>query len=137
MAASDGKPRPMPIATTKPFWDGLAEGVIRLQHCNDCGAWTYYPRRRCSACLSDALEWRTVSGAGHIYSWTIGRQATHPAFVDEVPQFLAMVELDEGVRLTTTIVEAAEDELVVGLAVEPVFDHGPDGMTLLRYRPTR
>jgi len=136
MAAIDGKPRPAPIPTTKPFWDGLNEDKVRLQHCGECGTWVYYPRRRCPSCLSASLDWREVSGRGHIYSWTVGRQATHPSFAEDVPQFLAVVELDEGVRMTTTIVDADEGDLVVGRAVEPVFEHGSDGMTLLHFRPS-
>ncbi len=135
MPAIEGRPRPAPIATSKPFWDALKEEKVRLQRCGDCEAWVYYPRRRCPSCLSAALEWRQVSGRGRIYSWTIGRQATHPAFGADVPQLLAMVELDEGVRLTTTIVNAEPTDLVVGRLVEPVFEHGEDGMTLLQFQP--
>ena len=65
----------------------------------------------------------------------MARQATHPAFADEVPQLLGVVELAEGPRLTTTFVDLGPDDLVVGLPVEAVYDHGPDGMTLLRFRP--
>jgi uncharacterized OB-fold protein len=134
MAEFEGRPRPAPIPTSKPFWDALGEGEVRLQHCADCGRWVYYPRRRCTGCLSDALVWERVSGHGRLYSYTVARQATHPAFAADVPQFLAVVELDEGVRLTTTLVDATEGELVVGREVEPVFDTGGDGMTLLRFR---
>ena len=70
-----------------------------------------------------------------MYSYTIARQPTHPAFAAEVRQLLAIVELDEGVRLTTTMVDAAPEELRVGLPVTHVFDHGADGITLLRFRP--
>lgn len=130
----DRRPRPHPIATTKPFWDGLTDHKVCLQHCSDCAAWIYYPRRRCSSCLSDALVWEEVSGRGHIYSWTVARQATHPAFGADVPQLLAVVELEEGVRLTTTLVDTTAEQVSIGQPVEPVFDRGSDGLTLLRYR---
>ena len=133
---ADELPRPVPIEATRPFWDGLAVEQVRLQRCRTCAAWVFYPRRRCPTCLSDALDWQTVSGRGTVYSYTVARQATHPAFAGEVPQLLAIVELDEGVRLTTTIVDLAPDDLRIGLAVTPVFDHGSDGMTLLRFRPS-
>jgi len=131
----DERPRPVPIDVTRPFWDGLASDEIRLQRCRECSSWVFYPRPRCSTCLSDALEWHAVSGRGTVYSYTIARQATHPAFAAEVPQLLAIVELDEGVRMTTTIVDVAPADLHVGLGVAPVFDHGDDGATLLRFRP--
>ena len=128
-------PRPLPIPVTQQFWDGLAAEEARIQHCGACGTWVFYPRARCTNCLSDDLRWETASGRGAIYSYTVARQATHPAFEAEVPQLLAIVELEEGVRLTTTIVDAAPEDLRVGMPVEAVFDHGEDGMTLLRFRP--
>lgn len=134
-ALTDEMPRPVPIEATRPFWDGLADDEVRLQRCRSCAAWVFYPRPRCPTCLSDALDWHTVSGRGTVYTFTIARQATHPAFAGEVPQLLAIVELDEGVRMTTTIVDVAPDDLRIGLPVSPVFDHGDDGITLLRFRP--
>ncbi|MFN0030332.1 MAG: Zn-ribbon domain-containing OB-fold protein [Acidimicrobiales bacterium] len=134
---SDVRPRPKPIPTTQPFWDGLAAETVTLQHCADCGVWVYYPRRRCPGCLSDRLVWEVVSGRGRVYSWTVARQATHPAFEAEVPQILAVVELAEGVRLTTSLVGVEPDGVAVGDEVEPHFDHGADGVTLLRYRPVQ
>jgi uncharacterized OB-fold protein len=86
-------------------------------------------------CLSDELDWREVSGAGTVYTFTIARQPTAPPFADDVPQRLAVVELDEGVRLTTTLVDVAPEAIHIGMRVEPVFDHGADGVTLLRFRP--
>ena len=92
----DQLPRPVPIDVTRPFWDGLAVDEIRLQQCRACAAWVFYPRPRCSTCLSDTLDWHTVSGRGTVYTYTVARQATHPAFADQVPQPLAIVELAEG-----------------------------------------
>ena len=135
MATTPDKPRPAAIAVTKPFWDGLSQERLRLQRCQACGTWIYYPRIRCSECLSDDLVWHDTSGQGTVYTYTVARQATHPAFADEVPQLLGVVQLAEGPRLTTTFVGIAADELAVGLAVEAVYDHGDDGITLLRFRP--
>ncbi len=132
---ANDRPRPLPIPVTKPFWDGLAAHEVRLQHCNACGGWVYYPRIRCSHCLSDDLRWERVSGVGTVYTFTVGRQPTHPSFADDLPQLIAVVELPEGVRLTTTLVEVAPEDITIGMAVEPVFDTGDDGITLLRYRP--
>lgn len=129
------KPRPLPIDVTRPFWDGLNDNKVRLQRCDACQTWVYYPRLRCPACLSDQLSWHDTSGRGQIYTFTVARQATHPAFADEVPQLLGVVELAEGPRLTTTFVDVGPEELRVGLPVEAVFDHGDDGLTLLRFRP--
>ena len=103
---ADELPRPVPIDVTRPFWDGLAADEIRLQRCRRLRLVGVLP----PAALLDVpvrrLDWHTVSGRGTVYSYTIARQPTHPAFAAEVPQLLAIVELDEGVRMTTTLVDA-------------------------------
>jgi uncharacterized OB-fold protein len=85
--------------------------------------------------LSDALSWHAVSGAGTLYTYTIARQPTSPHFAKEVPQRLAVVELDEGVRVTTTLVDVADDDIRIGMRVEPVYEAASDEITLVRYRP--
>jgi uncharacterized protein len=129
------KPLPTPTPTSAPFWDGLKEGVVKLQKCNDCGVWVFYPRSRCSNCLSDSLEWHEVSGNGTLYTFTIARQPTSPHFSTEVPQQLAVVELDEGVRLTTTLVNIREADIKIGMRLKPYFEPVTDDVTLLRYQP--
>ena len=135
MATTDGRPRPHRTPTSAPFWDGLAAGEVRLQRCDRCGAWVHYPRNRCPSCLSDALGWHVVSGRGRVHTFTIARQPTHAVFRDEVPQLLAVVELEEGVRVTTTLRGIDPDDVRVGLAVVPCFEPGDDGITLLQYQP--
>lgn len=128
------KPYPAPTPETEPFWEGLRNEQVLLQRCADCGKWIFYPRSNCSACLSANLAWHPVSGEGTLYTFTVTRQATAPHFVDEVPQLIAMIDLDEGVRLTSTLVADESDDLIVGAKVLPVFDHVNDQVTLLRYR---
>jgi len=127
------KPLPQPTPVTQPFWDGLAEHEIRIQQCDDCGAWVFYPRSHCHRCLSDRLTWRVVSGAATLYSFTIARQPTAPFFADEVPQRLAVVELAEGVRLTSTLVDMADADICIGMALRPVFDPVSADITMLRF----
>jgi uncharacterized OB-fold protein len=108
---------------------------VRIQRCDTCDAWVFYPRVRCPACLSDRLTWHDVSGRGRLHTWSVARRATAPMFAPDVPQWLAVVELDEGVHLSTTLVEAEGIDLHADMPVEPVFDTVADGVTLLRYRP--
>ena len=133
MTADLPKPRPVPTPVSQPFWDALHDERIVLQHCAACGAWVYYPRARCPRCLSDELPWEPVSGSGTVFTFTLAAQPTAPPFADEVPQLIAIVELDEGVRVTSTIVGVPAD-VRIGAPLEPVFDHGDDGITLLRFR---
>ncbi len=76
------KPLPLPTPVTQPYWDGLRERRIRLQRCDDCRAWVFYPRSRCPRCLSDALSWHDASGAATLYTFTIARQPTSAHFAD-------------------------------------------------------
>jgi uncharacterized OB-fold protein len=123
---------------SQPFWDALREERVVLQRCDDCGRWVHYPRSRCPSCLSDRLTWTEVDGLGTVYTFTVAEQPTAPPFADEVPQLIAIVELTEGVRLSTTLVDVDPSAISVGMPVAPVFDHGDhdqDGITLLRFRP--
>jgi uncharacterized OB-fold protein len=137
-ASAVPKPRPQPTPVSQPFWDALREERVELQRCDACGRWVYYPRARCPACLSDRLTWTPVDGLGTVYTFTVAEQPTAPPFADEVPQLLAVVELTEGVRVSTTLVDVEPDAIRVGMPVAPVFDHAAfpdDGITLLRFRP--
>lgn len=128
--------KPMPIATyiSAPFWDGLKAGKILMQHCGACQKWTFYPRRHCSHCLSDQVEFREVSGEGTLYTYTVARIPTLPEFAGPEPQLLAVVELDEGVRVNTTLVGLQESDIEIGMRVKPVRARvSEDGTVLLRF----
>ena len=129
------KPIPRPSTTTRPFWDGLNERKVQIQRCDGCDSWVFYPRTRCPSCLSDLLIWREVSGRGVLYTYTLARQPTAPHFADETPQQLAVVELDEGVRMTSTLVNVEPSDIVIGMRLQPYFDQVTDAVTLLRYQP--
>lgn len=130
------KPVPVPTPATRPFWSALAEGRLRLQQCRACSTVFYYPRTCCPACLSPELDWREVAGTGTLYTYTIARRPTHPLFADEVPQRLAVVELDEGPKLTSTLVNLRDEDIRIGMRLAPVFEKQADGRTtLLRFQP--
>lgn len=129
------KPLPHPTPISAPYWDGLKAHEVRLQQCEEHGHWLFFPRTHCPTCGSRKLAWRTVSGAGTLYTFTVGRVPTLPEFTDEMPQLLAVVELDEGVHINTTLVGVGPAALKVGMRVRPVFDDRPGEVTLLRYAP--
>jgi len=131
---STNKPMPMPTAISAPFWNGLKEGRLTIPQCKSCGHWIFFPRRHCDKCWSQDLEWKEVRGAGTLYTYTLTRVPTLPDFADEMPQKLAVVELDEGVRINTTLVGLDEGEIKVGMRVKAVFDTvNSDGTALLRF----
>ena len=76
-----------------------------MQRCTACAGWIFYPREQCPVCFSQKLEWAPVSGRGRVYTFTIVHQPAHPAFLAETPYTYAIVQLDEGVRVPTNIVE--------------------------------
>lgn len=125
------KPLPLATPTSAPFWEGLRRGEVRLQRCEACRAFVFYPRTHCPACLSPQLVWQTVSGRGQVHTFTIARLPTAPFFADETPQLLAVIELDEGVHLPSTLVGVAPDSVAVGMRVVPVFERTEGGESVL------
>ncbi|MBV0896136.1 OB-fold domain-containing protein [Microbacterium sp. NC79] len=114
----------MPRATpeTQPFWDGANANMLTIQHCTACDEWVFYPRERCSHCAAAALEWRQASGRGRIWSFIVVHRA-EPAFADLAPYVLAVVELDEGPRMTGIVHGvAAPDTSLIDAPVIVRFD---------------
>jgi uncharacterized OB-fold protein len=107
-----------------------------IQQCDDCESWIFYPRARCPECLGNKLSWKQIAGTGTLYTYTVSRRPTHPAFAEDVPQMLAVVRFDQGPHITSTLVNVAEQDIEIGMAVEPVFDESSDSKAvLLRYQP--
>ena len=128
------KPLAHPTPRTQPFWDALKAHRIDIQQCDDCQRWVFFPRLHCPHCFSRSLSWKTVSGAGELHTFTLARLPTLPELADELPQKLAVVQLDEGPHLNTTLVGVEEGDIKVGMRVKPVFDDiVPGEVTLLRY----
>jgi hypothetical protein len=131
---STNKPLPTATEISAPFWNGLKAGRLTIPQCNSCGHWIFFPRRHCDKCWSQDLEWKEVKGTGTLYTYTLTRIPTLPDFADEMPQRMAVVELDEGVRINTTLIGVDEGEIKVGMRVKPVFDTvKSDGTALLRF----
>jgi uncharacterized OB-fold protein len=108
---------PVPDAITGPFWDGVAEGVLRLQRCAGCGRHVFYPRAVCPHCTGAELTWVEATGRGVVHSFTVVHRA--PAeYRDEVPYAVALVDLEEGVRMMARLVDVEPSAVRVGLPVE-------------------
>src|SRR5580692_3505461 len=140
MAISFERPMPVKTPTTAPFWDALAQHRIVIQYSPSSQSYVFYPRVRAPRTLADDLEWREISGMGTLYSYTVARRPVSPHFADAVPQLLAIVEWDEGPRVSTEMVLPADRadpaDLRVGMRVRPVFfDYPEHDVTLLRYQP--
>lgn len=131
------KPLPRPTAASLPFWAAAKRHELQIQRCGSCGAHIFYPREVCPECLSSDLQWIKVSGKGTVYSYTIAQAPTHPAFAEEVPYVIAIVELAEGPHLTTNITGCKPDEVRVGMPVVATFDDVTPEMTLVKFCPAQ
>ena len=134
-APAPKRPIPRPSEITRPFWEGARRGEIVVQKCKACGVAEHPPRPICKNCWSDELEWIRCSGAGEIYSYTVCHWATLPAFKSEVPYVVAIVDLPEGVRLNTRIVDCVPKDVAIGMKVSAAFEKLSDEITLVNFRP--
>ena len=127
---------PTPTPDTAPFWEAAKRRELRIQHCNDCRQYYFYPRPLCRHCLSRNVEWRAVSGRGRLHTFTVnyrtGRASPFPG-----PFVIAIVELEEGPRLMTNLVDVEPDPatLRIDMPVEVVFEDITTEITLPRFRP--
>jgi uncharacterized OB-fold protein len=128
---------PVPVADeeSEPFFAGAKERRLMLIRCTQCGCHRLPGRDRCVDCWSEDSEWVQVSGRGKLYTFGVMHQQYHPAFADVIPYHYALVELEEGPRLVTNIVDCPDDELRTDMPVEAVFDDVSDETTLVRFRP--
>ena len=129
------KPVPRPTPTEQPFYDACAAGKLVLQRCQSCGHVLFYPRTHCDACQSDQLVWENASGAGTIASYTVVRRGVSADF--EAPYVIALIDLAEGPRMMSQVVDTGPDALAVGLSVRVDFAAWSEDITLpvFRLRP--
>jgi uncharacterized OB-fold protein len=121
---------PTPEGDTVEFWQAAREERLLIRHCPACGAYSYYPRPFCPKCWSEDVEWVEASGKGTLYTWSVIYSNDQPPFKDRVPYIAAMVDLAEGPRMATNVVECPFDELKVGMALQVTFRPISDDFTI-------
>jgi hypothetical protein len=126
-------------AESGPFWDATREGRLVLQWCTACERAVFYPRSFCPHCGAGGggLEWRTASGSATVYAAGVETrpEAAGAAFSGGEPYCVALVDLDEGVRMMTNIVGCPPAEVYGGMAVEVTWEPLADGRQLPLFRP--
>jgi hypothetical protein len=127
------KPVPRPSAESLPYWEGAREKKLLLQHCRSCGEFWFPPSARCRHCLSHNFAWEEVSGQGRIYSFVVYHRHYHPAFEDELPYVVAIIELDEGPRLLSNIVGGPSQDVRCDLPVRAVFEDVGHGTMIPKF----
>lgn len=132
--AAAGKPLPEVTRISRPFWEAAAEHRLLLQRCSDCGRHQHPPVALCPAC-SGELEWAPASGRGTLYTFTVLHRLYHPAFADELPYNVAVVELEEGPLMVTNVVDVDNERLTIGMPLRVVFEDVRDGISLPKAAP--
>ncbi len=134
--SNDEKPVPHATPESQPYWDGAAEGKLRLQRCAACGLVRHYPQLTCPSCYSSGVEWIDASGRGVVHSWTVAHHAFHPAFKQDLPYTLVTVDLAEGPRALGRLDSLSQDRLRIGLPVQISFPRNGQGVPLPEFTAT-
>jgi len=134
MTNQDQAVRPVPIVdeSSKPFFDAAADAVLLLQRCDICHAYLWPLREICTECLSTDLSWAPSTGKGSVHSFVIMHRLFHPAFQEDVPYNLTVVQLDEGPRVTSIIRGTHNEDISVGMNVSANW-HDVNGTPLLHF----
>ena len=121
-------PKPVPVvhSMNEAFFEGSAKGELRVGHCPKCDALFRFAYYLCPECWSQDLSWKKAAGTGKISHFTIIHQAPWEAFEPDAPYTLALVELDEGVRMMSNIINYPTEKVRIGLPVKVVFEQRGD-----------
>ncbi|MBU1360793.1 MAG: OB-fold domain-containing protein [Gammaproteobacteria bacterium] len=120
-------PAPEPDRLSAPYWNGLREGVLRVQRCAHCGTWQFGPEWICHGCLRFDPAWVEVEATGRIFSWERVWHPVHPALKERGPYIAVLVELPHAghVRMVGNLLGDARQDVTIGAAVQGVFEHHP------------
>lgn len=128
-------PEPIIEPDTARFWAEAGRGLLVLQRCDDCGAVIWYPRFFCPQCGGTNTSWFNASGGGAVYTFTVVRKSRRAGYAEAVPYVVAVVELDEGPRILTNLVDCDPEVVRIGQRVVLTFVPTPGGSALYRFRP--
>ncbi|MDP6977805.1 MAG: OB-fold domain-containing protein [Myxococcota bacterium] len=116
------------------FFAHCKNHALHFQRCDDCQTFRHVPREMCPECGSWNWSWQPSSGRGKVFTWTVVARPMHPAFVDACPYAPVVVEMEEGVRLLSEVVDVAPADLEIDMAVEVQFDDVTSDVTLPKFK---
>jgi uncharacterized OB-fold protein len=131
------RPRPEPTEYSQGFWDACSREELVVQRCLPCRELRHYPQPMCPSCHSSEFDWAKLSGLGAVYSYTVAHRAFHPAWEDHVPYVIATIELDEGPRLVSDLLDVEPESIAIGQRVEVYFAELPGQGRMPRFRLVR
>lgn len=127
------KQDPIPTEETVTFWASCAQRRLVYQRCPRCSRPSFPPRSTCIYCRSPELGWCQSSGSGRVHSFTVVHRAAKPAFAEDVPYVLAIVELEEGFRMMSNILGCELENVRIGMPVRLTFEERGDGVLLPQF----
>ena len=131
------QPLPIPNEDSRQYWEASQKDQFLVQRCKDCGRYRFPPQLMCPHCWSENTEWLESSGIGTVYTFGVVRRAIQPRWSDKIPYVVALVELNEGPKIFTNIMECEPEEVAIGMQVEVIFDHVTPDIALPKFRPIR
>jgi len=131
--AAYGRPVPKIEPEAAPYWESLRQHQMKVQRCDACQEWMFPPTTLCPFCYSEELSWHEVSGRGSVWACVTMHRAYLPAYQDDVPYNVSIVELEEGPRVWSNVVGVAPSDIQVGMPVKVRYDDVTDGLTLARF----
>jgi len=134
---ADAKPLPQVNPDNRPFWQGCREHLLKIQKCGNCGRLRWPPGFLCPGCLSPEAEWITVTGKGRVYTFAVYHQAFQPGFQEDLPYVVAIVELDDGPRMMTNIIDCDPAGVACDMPVEVAWADRNDEFSIPCFRPIR
>lgn len=137
MIEPEEKPRPQLRGEEAPFYVAAAEGRLALQRCPSCGQIVFYPRTLCPHCHDGTPDWIDASGRGTVYSFSVLHRAGSPGFEADVPYVVALVDLEEGVRMMANLVNVDKERLEIGMAVVVTFERRSEDFVVPQFEPAR
>ncbi|MFB7936007.1 Zn-ribbon domain-containing OB-fold protein [Streptomyces sp. NPDC056049] len=124
-------------AFTRAYWDAAAEGRLLIRRCRACARPHHYPREFCPHCWSEDVVWEPATGRATLYTWSVVHRNDLPPFDARVPYVAAVVDLAEGPRMMTEVVDVPEDALRVDMELEVAFRTGEGGVAVPVFGPVR
>ena len=109
------------------YWRACAEKVLTVQRCSSCGEHQFYPRYLCLSCQCTDLEWVESEGGGAVYSYTEIQAHPDPAVNERCPLIVALIDLDEGVRVMSNVVDVSINEMFIGCRVAVDWEETDSG----------
>ena len=131
------RPRPKLERDSHGYWEALRRHQLVIQRCLECRAFRHHPRPMCPECHSLEFEFAPVSGRGTVYTYAIVTQPLHPFWSDRVPYNVVLVELEEGVRLVSNLVDCPNESIAIGMPVTVTFEDVSEEISLPLFKPLR